>query len=140
MDARITKEVSDAIAENNRRRAAVAAGTVRVRYLAARCPSPDLPATAATGSVGDGAGGRNLLSSGWTRCSRSQRSADPRPRQDRVPAGLRARSGPAVKQSLTAHAGGVSSSSDFVDVRDPSPYAGPPYSGGSGPRTVRELV
>ena len=56
MDARITKEVSDAIAENNRRRAAVAAGTVRVRYIAARCPSPDLPATAATGSVGDGAG------------------------------------------------------------------------------------
>ena len=56
MDARITKEVSDAIAENNRRRAAVAAGTVRVRYVAASCPSPDLPATAATGSVGDGAG------------------------------------------------------------------------------------
>lgn len=56
LDARITKEVSDAIAENNRRRSAVAAGTVRVRYVAARCPSPDLPATAATGSVGDGAG------------------------------------------------------------------------------------
>ena len=56
LDARITKEVSDAIAENNRRRAAVAAGTVRVRYVAARCPRPDLPATAATGSVGDGAG------------------------------------------------------------------------------------
>ena len=56
LDARITKEVSDAIAENNRRRPAVAAGTVRVRYVAARCPSPDLPATAATGSVGDGAG------------------------------------------------------------------------------------
>lgn len=56
LDDRITKEVSDAIAENNRRRPAVAAGTVRVRYVAARCPSPDLPATAATGSVGDGAG------------------------------------------------------------------------------------
>ena len=56
LDARITKEVSDALAENNRRRPAVAAGTVRVRYIAARCPSPDLPATAATGSVGDGAG------------------------------------------------------------------------------------
>ena len=56
MDARITKEVTDALAENNRRRSAVAAGTVRVRYVAARCPSPDLPATAATGSVGDGAG------------------------------------------------------------------------------------
>ena len=58
MDARITKEVSDALAENNRRRSAVATGTVRVRYVAARCPSPspDLPATAATGSVGDGAG------------------------------------------------------------------------------------
>ena len=56
MDARITKEVSDAVEENNRRRAAVAAGTVRVRYVAARCPSPDLPATAATGSMGDGAG------------------------------------------------------------------------------------
>ena len=56
MDARITKEVTDALAENNRRRPAVAAGTVRVRYVAARCPSPDLPATAATGSVGDGAG------------------------------------------------------------------------------------
>ena len=58
LDARITKEVSDALAENNRRRAAVATGTVRVRYVAARCPSPspDLPATAATGSVGDGAG------------------------------------------------------------------------------------
>ncbi len=56
LDARITQEVSDALAENNRRRPAVAAGTVRVRYLAARCPSPDLPATAATGSVGDGAG------------------------------------------------------------------------------------
>ena len=56
LDARITKEVSDALAENNRRRAAVAAGAVRVRYVAARCPSPDLPATAATGSVGDGAG------------------------------------------------------------------------------------
>ena len=54
MDARITKEVTDALAENNRRRSAVAAGTVRVRYVAARCPSPDLPATAATGSVGDG--------------------------------------------------------------------------------------
>ena len=47
---------SDAIAENNRRRPAVAAGTVRVRYVAARCPRPDLPATAAAGSVGDGAG------------------------------------------------------------------------------------
>ena len=56
LDARITKEVLDAVEENNRRRAAVAAGTVRVRYVAARCPSPDLPATAATGSVGDGAG------------------------------------------------------------------------------------
>ena len=56
LDARITKEVSDAIAENNRRRPAVAAGTVRVRYVAARCHSPDLSATAATGSVGDGAG------------------------------------------------------------------------------------
>ena len=56
LDARITKEVSDAVEENNRRRSAVAAGTVRVRYVAARCPSPDLPATAATGSVGDGAG------------------------------------------------------------------------------------
>ena len=56
LDARITKEVSDAVEENNRRRPAVAAGTVRVRYIAARCPSPDLPATAATGSVGDGAG------------------------------------------------------------------------------------
>ena len=56
MDARITKEVTDALAENNRRRSAVAAGTARVRYVAARCPSPDLPATAATGSVGDGAG------------------------------------------------------------------------------------
>lgn len=56
LDARITKEVSDAIAENNRRRSAVATGTVRVRYVPARCPSPDLPATAATGSVGDGAG------------------------------------------------------------------------------------
>lgn len=55
LDARITKEVSDAVEENNRR-AAVAAGTVRVRYVAARCPSPDLPATAATGGVGDGAG------------------------------------------------------------------------------------
>ena len=56
LDDRITKEVSDAIAENNRRRSAVATGTVRVRYVAARCPSPspDLPATAATGSVGDG--------------------------------------------------------------------------------------
>ena len=56
LDARITKEVSDAVEENNRRRAAVAAGAFRVRYVAARCPSPDLPATAATGSVGDGAG------------------------------------------------------------------------------------
>ena len=56
LDARITKEVSDAVEENNRRRAAVAAGTVRVRYVAARCPSPDLPATATAGSVGDGAG------------------------------------------------------------------------------------
>ena len=56
LDARITKEVSDAIAENNRRRSAVATGTVRVRYVAARCPSPDLPATTAAGSVGDGAG------------------------------------------------------------------------------------
>ena len=56
LDARITKEVSDAVEENNRRRSAVAAGTVRVRYVAARCPSPDLPPTAATGSVGDGAG------------------------------------------------------------------------------------
>jgi len=56
LDARITKEVSDAVEENNRRRPAVAAGTVRVRYLAARCPSPDLPATAATGGVGNGAG------------------------------------------------------------------------------------
>ena len=56
LDARITKEVSDALEENNRRRSAVAAGTVRVRYVAARCPGPDLPATAATGSVGDGAG------------------------------------------------------------------------------------
>ena len=56
LDARITQEVTDALAENNRRRSAVAAGTVRVRYVAARCPSPDLPATAATGSVGDGAG------------------------------------------------------------------------------------
>lgn len=54
LDARMTKEVSDAVKENNRRRSAVAAGTVRVRYVAARCPSPDLPATAATGSVGDG--------------------------------------------------------------------------------------
>ena len=52
----VNKEVSDALAENNRRRSAVAAGAVRVRYVAARCPSPDLPATAATGSVGDGAG------------------------------------------------------------------------------------
>ena len=58
LDARITKEVSDAIAENNRRRPAVAAGTVRVRYVRAQCPNPsaDLPATATTGSVGDGAG------------------------------------------------------------------------------------
>ena len=56
LDARITKEVSDALAENNRLKSPVAAGTVRVRYVAARCPSPDLPATAATGSVGDGAG------------------------------------------------------------------------------------
>ena len=36
LDARITKEVSDAVEENNRRRSAVAAGTVRVRYVAAR--------------------------------------------------------------------------------------------------------
>ena len=56
LDAHITKEVSDALAENNRRRSAVAAGTVRVRYVAARCPSPDLPAATAAGSVGDGAG------------------------------------------------------------------------------------
>ena len=56
LDTRINKEIADALAENNRRRSAVAAGTVRVRYVAARCPSPDLPATAATGSVGDGAG------------------------------------------------------------------------------------
>ena len=42
--------------ENNRRRPDVATGAVRVRYVAARCPSPDLPATAATGGVGDGAG------------------------------------------------------------------------------------
>ena len=56
LDARITKEVLDAVEENNRRRPSVAAGTVRVRYVAARCPSPDLPATAAAGSVGDGAG------------------------------------------------------------------------------------
>ncbi len=56
LDARITKEVSDAVEENNRRRAAVAAGAVRVRYVAGRCPSPDLPTTAAAGSVGDGAG------------------------------------------------------------------------------------
>lgn len=58
IDTRITKEVSDAISENNRRRPAVAAGTVRVRYVAARCPDPgpDLPAAATTGSVGDGAG------------------------------------------------------------------------------------
>ena len=56
LDARITKEVSDALAENNRRRHAVAAGTVRLRYVAAPCPSPDLPATSATGGVGDGAG------------------------------------------------------------------------------------
>ena len=54
LDARINKEIADALAENNRRRSAVATGTVRVRYVAARCPSPDLPATAATGSVGDG--------------------------------------------------------------------------------------
>ena len=56
LDSRITKEVSDALAENNRLKSPVAAGTVRVRYVAARCPSPDLPATAATGSLGDGAG------------------------------------------------------------------------------------
>ena len=63
MDARITKEVSDALAENNRRRAAVAAGTVRVRYIAARCPSPDLP-TPPPPAAGDGAG-VELASSGW---------------------------------------------------------------------------
>ena len=58
LDARITKEVSDAVEENNRRRAAVAAGAVRVRYVAARCPDPgpDLPAAASAGGVGDGAG------------------------------------------------------------------------------------
>ena len=56
LDTRINKEVTDALAENNRHRHAVAAGAVRVRYVAARCPSHDLPATTATGSVGDGAG------------------------------------------------------------------------------------
>ena len=58
LDARITKEVSDALAENNRLKSPVASGTVRVRYVHAQCPKPgvDLPATAATGSVGDGAG------------------------------------------------------------------------------------
>ena len=58
LDARITKEVSDALAENNRLKSPVASGTVRVRYVRAQCPNPsaDLPATAATGSMGDGAG------------------------------------------------------------------------------------
>lgn len=56
LDARITKEVLDAVEENNRRRSAVAAGAIRVRYVAARCLSPDLPATSTTGSMGDGAG------------------------------------------------------------------------------------
>ena len=56
IDARITQEVSDARSETERRLRGIAAGTVRVRYVAARCPSPDLPATAATGSMGDGAG------------------------------------------------------------------------------------
>ena len=58
LDARINKEVSDALAENNRRRAAVAAGAFRVRYVAARCPGPgaDLPATTSPGSVGNDPG------------------------------------------------------------------------------------
>lgn len=58
LDARITKEVTDALAENNRRRSAVAAGTVRVRYVKATCPGPssDLPTAPSTSSVGNGAG------------------------------------------------------------------------------------
>lgn len=58
LDARITKEVSDALAENNRLKSPVASGTVRVRYVRAQCPNPsaDLPATASASGVGDGAG------------------------------------------------------------------------------------
>ena len=57
-ETRIVKEKKDAVDENTRRMRAVAAGTVRVRYVAAKCPAPsaDLPTTAGTGGMGDGAG------------------------------------------------------------------------------------
>jgi hypothetical protein len=56
IESRLLKEKNDAVAENTRRMRAVAAGAVRVRYVAAQCPSPDLPTAATPGSVGDGAG------------------------------------------------------------------------------------
>ena len=72
-------------AENNRRRAAVAAGTVRC-FIAARCPSPDLPPPPPPAAWAMEPASN---SPSWTRCSRSTRGPDPRPRQDPVPAGLR---------------------------------------------------
>ena len=89
MDARISK-VSDAIAESNRR-PAVAAGIVRVRYVAARCPNHICrhcrPRQRGASSAS------KLPLQRLDRCSRSPRSPDPRPRQIDTTAGLRARSG-----------------------------------------------
>lgn len=58
LDQHVTRKVQDAVQENTRRLRAAAAGAVRVRYVAARCPDPgpDLPAAASPGSVGDGPG------------------------------------------------------------------------------------
>lgn len=58
IDTRITKEVSDARKETEERMRGLIAGTVRVRYVKATCPSPgsDLSATPSPGGMGDGAG------------------------------------------------------------------------------------
>jgi len=60
IDTRITKERADAAKQTEDRLRGVAAGTVRVRYVAAKCPAAsaggDVPAAAGAASVVDGEG------------------------------------------------------------------------------------
>ncbi|THJ32415.1 hypothetical protein E8K88_12000 [Lampropedia aestuarii] len=61
IDARVSMEVRNALDENERERSGVAAGTVRVRYVAASCPratsaNNGVPEAASTSGLDDGAG------------------------------------------------------------------------------------
>lgn len=61
IDARVSREVRDALDENERERSGVASGTVRVRYVAASCPkatgaNDGVPEATSTTGVDDGVG------------------------------------------------------------------------------------